>query len=156
MNNPEVARVAEMLRNTYNGSSWHGASMMEILNNVDVAQAFQSTSHIHRICELVQHITSWRIFAIKKLDGDQNYDVSQEENWKDSTNQNESAWKEILAELEASQEKLLEKLEAFSDQNLDEEVPGKAYSFYKLIHGVIQHDLYHLGEIALLSRELSE
>jgi cysteinyl-tRNA synthetase len=105
MNNPEVARIAEMLRNTYNGSSWHGASMMEILNNVDTAQAFQSTSHIHRICELVQHITSWRIFAVKKLDGDQNFDVSQEENWKDAANQNESAWKEILAELEGSQEK---------------------------------------------------
>lgn len=130
--------------------------MMEILNHVDAVKAFQSTSHIHRICELVQHITTWRIFAIKKLDGDQNYDVSQEENWKEATNQNESAWKIILAELDDSQEKLLEKLEAFSDQNLDEVVPGKAYSYYTLIHGVIQHDLYHLGEIALLSRELSE
>lgn len=130
--------------------------MMEILNNVDAAKAFQSTSHIHGICELVQHITTWRVFAIKKLDGDQNYDVSQEENWKDATNQNETAWKIILSELDDSQEKLLEKLEAFSDQNLDEVVPGKAYSYYTLIHGVIQHDLYHLGEIALLSRELSE
>ena len=145
-----------MLSNTYGGSSWHGASMMEILHNIDSAQAFHSSSHIHKICQLVQHITTWRIFAIKKLEGDRNFEVSQEENWKEPTIQNESSWKEILSELDDSQKKLIEKLNAFTDQNLDEDVPGKAYTFYTLIHGVIQHDLYHLGEIALLSRELSE
>ena len=155
MNNPETSRIIEMLQNTYSRSGWHGASVMEILNKIDAIQAFQSSSHIHRICELVQHITAWRVFAIKKFEGDANFDVSQHENWKNFENQDDYAWKEILGDLEESQKKLLDVMSRFSDENLNEKVPGKAYSYYTLAHGVIQHDLYHLGEIALLSRELS-
>ena len=156
MKNPEVNRVMEMLSNTYNGSAWHGASMLEILKGIDAVQAFQATDHIHRICELVQHITTWRIYAIKKLEGDKQFDVSKEDNWKSFDRQDEEAWKDILTQLDESQTKLISALKHFPDEKLQDTVPGKAYDFYTLIHGVIQHDLYHLGEIALLARELNE
>src|ERR1041384_7534740 len=31
-------------------------------------------------------------------------------------------------------------------------VPGTPYNVYFLLHGVIQHDLYHAGQIALLKK----
>jgi uncharacterized damage-inducible protein DinB len=34
-------------------------------------------------------------------------------------------------------------------------VPGTQYSNYVLLHGVIQHNLYHAGQIALLKKILS-
>lgn len=156
MNNTETSRIINMLQNTYNGAAWHGASVMEILNNISSRQAFQSSEDIHRICELVQHITAWRIFAIKRLEGDRYYEISQNENWKEFAIQNESAWEEIKNELAESQRDLIAVLEKMNDDLLKEEVEGKAYDYYTLIHGVIQHDLYHLGEIALLAKESQE
>jgi len=50
----------------------------------------------------------------------------------------------------------MDALEHMSDERLNDEVHGKAYDYYTLVHGVIQHDLYHLGEISLLAMEFKE
>ena len=155
MKNTEISRIIILLQNTYNGAAWHGHSMMKILNKINAEQAFHLSEHIHRICELVQHITAWRTFAIKRLQGDKHYEVSQSENWKTFNNKDTAAWEEIKSDLAESQKALVNALNKFSDEMLDDEVDGKAYDYYTLIHGVIQHDLFHLGEIALLAREYS-
>ncbi len=154
MKNTELSRIINMLQNAYDGAAWHGASIMEILEKITAKQAFQPSEHIHRICELVQHITGWRVFAIKRLEGDAFYEVSQFDNWKTFKNPNEDTWEEIKADLAESQKNILAALEKISDDRLNDEVEGKAYNYYTLIHGVIQHDLYHLGEIALLAHEV--
>lgn len=155
MKNTEISRIIILLQNTYNGAAWHGHSMMKILNKINAEQAFHLSEHIHRICELVQHITAWRTFAIKRLQGDKHYEVSQSENWKTFNNKDTAAWEEIKSDLAESQKALVNALNKFSDEMLDDEVDGKAYDYYTLVHGVIQHDLFHLGEIALLAREYS-
>jgi len=41
------------------------------------------------------------------------------------------------------------------DSRLYEVVPGKTgkhYTFYYMLHGVVQHELYHAGQIALLKK----
>ena len=155
MKNTEISRIINLLQNTYNGAAWHGHSMMKILNKINAEQAFHLSEDIHRICELVQHITAWRVFAIRRLIGDKQYEVSQSENWKTFNNKDAAAWEEIKSDLAESQEALVNALNNFSDEMLDDEVDGKAYDYYTLAHGVIQHDLFHLGEIALLAREYS-
>jgi hypothetical protein len=152
MKNQEVKRIGNMLKNVYAGAAWHGPSIMEVLNSISPEQAFMPTKKIHKICELVQHMTAWRIFAIKKLQQDHHYEVSQNENWKEFTNKDEKAWDEIKNDLELSQQQLIDEIEKIEDDILEEEVDKKAYSYYTLLHGVIQHDLYHLGEIMLLSK----
>lgn len=152
----EISRIITMLTNAYDGAAWHGASMMEILNKISADQAFHASKHIHRICELVQHIIAWRVFAIKRLEGDIIYEVSQNENWKEFDIKDEHTWDKIKQELDDSQQKLINALQKVDDQRLAEKVEGKAYDYYTLVHGVIQHDLYHLGEIALLAREFKE
>lgn len=153
MKNNELTRIIEMMQNIYHGAPWHGASIMEILGKINAVQAFQELAHIHRICELVQHITVWRTFAIKRLQGDHNFEVSQKENWNEFTVQDEDAWESIKSDLANSQDELIKTLQNLNDEVLEEEVAGKAYDYYTLIHGVIQHDVYHLGEIALLAKE---
>ena len=41
---------------------------------------------------------------------------------------------------------------AFPDSRLQEQVPGKTetyYTFYYMLSGIAQHELYHAGHIAL-------
>lgn len=141
-----------MIHEIYNGAAWHGPSISEVLSEINAEQAFKPTQKIHRICELVQHMISWRLFAIHRLKGDHNYEVSDRENWPPFENQDEEAWQQIKNKLKESQTEIIDALQHFKDESLDDLVERKAYSYYVLVHGVIQHDLYHLGQIILLSK----
>jgi len=156
MKKSEISRIINMLQNTYNGAAWHGASVMEVINKISARQAFHESEHIHRICELVQHMITWRVFACKRLEGDDQFEVSQNDDWKDFSTADSSTWESVKKDLGESQEKLINALEQANNDLLTELVEGKAYDYYTMIHGVIQHDLYHLGEIALLSREFKD
>ena len=84
---------------------------------------------------------------IKKLQGDPEYKVKEEMNFPAITN-----WSEAVQALDKSQADLLETLEAFDNAKLHEIVQHGScnYSFYALLHGIIHHDLYHIGQIAII------
>jgi uncharacterized damage-inducible protein DinB len=96
------------------------------------------------------HMTAWRIFVIKKLEGDQEYKVAEEMNFPSSNN-----WSEALQALDDSQAALLQALESFDNARLYEIVRHSSYnySYYTLLHGLIHHDLYHAGQIALTRKQ---
>lgn len=143
------------MNNIFDGSAWHGPSVMEIIEKIDAKDAFRESAHIHKICELVQHIVIWRKFAVRRLEGDVKFEVTQQENWKDLRQEDQVTWESIKTSLIDSQEALIKALSGTNDDRLNDIVENKAYDYYTLIHGVMQHDLYHLGEIALLAREVS-
>ncbi len=45
-------------------------------------------------------------------------------------------------------------VEKFGDERLGETVPGRNYAFYNLFHGIVQHSIYHGGQIAILKKAL--
>jgi len=47
-------------------------------------------------------------------------------------------------------------IENFGDSRLRETVPGRKYDFYFLLHGVVQHTLYHTGQMAVLKKGSSQ
>ncbi len=52
-------------------------------------------------------------------------------------------------------EELIAAVEKFPEKSLTKPVPGKKgahYNFYYMLHGVLQHELYHAGQIALLKK----
>ena len=42
----------------------------------------------------------------------------------------------------------------FDDADFDKIDPNKNHNFYEDIHGIIQHDVYHLGQIVILKKLL--
>ena len=75
--NTEIARIAYLLQQTYDGQPWHGSSVMGTLQNISASQAFARPLPVcHTIAELVKHVTAWRIFGWEKLQGNANYDIT--------------------------------------------------------------------------------
>ncbi len=93
-------------------------------------------------------MTTWRMFALRKLRGDNEFDVSDELNFPKKGN-----WGGAIEGLEQSQRDLISELSRFDEKKLQEIVPGRKYSFYKLLHGIAHHDLYHLGQIVMISKQ---
>jgi hypothetical protein len=54
--------------------------------------------------------------------------------------------------MRASRARLRSAVEKSSDAQLDDIAPGKDHSIYAMLHGGIQHDLYHAGQIAVLKK----
>ena len=55
--------------------------------------------------------------------------------------------------LRSEHERLVETVRALDPRRLDDEAPGSvAYRIADLLHGVVMHDTYHVGQIQLLKR----
>lgn len=66
-----------------------------------------------------------------------------------------SDWIELLNKLISTQNKIIELLEEqMINNSLEYKVSGKDYSFEYLLNGIIQHDIYHSGQIGLLHSQL--
>ena len=70
-------------------------------------------------------------------------------------NNSEDAWSVTLKRLEESQQLWLEFLSKFNNQDLGKFYVQSKYTYYDLIHGILQHDAYHLGQIVLLKKLVS-
>jgi uncharacterized damage-inducible protein DinB len=148
----EIDRIVRMLEKTFEKQPWYGPSVNEVLSHVDVKTVGNNQGSAHSMIELVLHMTAWRTFAIKRLEGDNDYDVSDDANFPKT-----GSWKEALDGLNASQAALVTAMRKFPEGRLGEIVPSKVhkYTYYTLLHGIIQHDVYHLGQIAILRKTAS-
>ena len=59
---------------------------------------------------------------------------------------------QVVERLFENAKRLAQAIEFFTDDRLKEAVPGREYDFYYLFHGIVQHSLYHGGQISMLRR----
>jgi len=149
----EIERIAEQIelafegRTPENDHAWHGPSVCETLQGIHARQALNKLPHSHSIIELVMHMATWRTFVVKRLEGDNAFDVTDDTDFLAGTD-----WEAALRRLQESQENLLAVLRNFPEEKLHEVVPSRTYTFYTMLHGIVHHDIYHTGQIALLKK----
>jgi uncharacterized damage-inducible protein DinB len=151
----EATRIADQLRRAFAGEAWHGDSVFEILNGVTAAQAAtHPIKNAHSVWELVLHIAAWDGAVLRRMGGVA-VTLSDAENFPEVKDASNAAWRGALAQVRRVHEDLVKTVAALPDSRLDEVVPGKEgahYTFYYMLHGVVQHELYHAGQIALLKK----
>lgn len=149
----ELEHIIYNLKECFDGKPWYGISMMEKLNSIPWEIVNDEKYKSKSIAVLVQHIINWRIFLLKKLDGDVNYDlkIDSVEDWTEIYINDENQWEDLKAKLVESQQNLLEKLSSATPELLNKHVPGKKYTFLPILTSISQHDIYHLGQIAMLN-----
>lgn len=149
----EVKRIKGQLRRAFEGEAWHGPSLRELLNGVTAeTAAAKPLPGAHSIWELVLHIVTWENVVRRRLAGEEFADPPDEENFPTIHDPSDEAWQHTLQQLTQSNLALREAIAGLDDAQLAEMVPGKPYSIYGMLHGVIQHDLYHAGQIAVLKK----
>lgn len=150
--NPKPNLYTAQFAAMYDGQPWYGDSICHILESITPAKAYwQPTPNAHSIAQLVSHMIYWRLELIKRLEGDVEYKPSMksEDNWKSNEQLKKTKWKLLKKSLEESQTKLLFLLSKQKDTLLKKKYSEKA-TFLDLINGILQHDLYHTGQIAYL------
>jgi hypothetical protein len=153
----EARRIRHQLEIGYRGKAWHGPSLLENLEGVTAEVAGKCPiAGAHSIWELVLHIAAWENETAQVLNGKSYVTLEGCDDWPPVTTVSEQAWQGALAALQSAQTTLVEAIRKISDEDLEKLVPGREFSFYILLHGVVHHNLYHAGQIGLLRKAAGE
>ena len=152
----EKKRTLELLDRAYRAKAWHGPALLETLDGVDASMAAKRVvKGAHTIWELVDHLGSWNAIVAERLAG-KTPQVTPDVNFPRTPSPTPATWKKSLARLAASQRKFRAAVAKFPEAQLGRIRPGTKTSWNVLIHGQIQHQLYHAGQIAMLRRGLGK
>jgi uncharacterized damage-inducible protein DinB len=152
----EIERILDQLRRAYEGEAWHGPSVREALAGVTADQAHaRPLKNAHSIWELAQHIAVWEDVGRRRLSGDRaQIEISSPDDWPPANDPSEAAWEQAKAALDRGHVALREVVAQVPESRLDEPIFEGMSTVYVTLHGVIQHDLYHAGQIAMLKKAL--
>lgn len=154
----EVDRIRDQFRRAFDGEAWHGPAVLALLDGVTAEQAAaHPIPGAHSIWELTLHIAAWEQACRRRLQGDP-AQLSDEENFRPVNDTSEQAWENTKKYLIDTHRELLDAIAQLDEVRLNEpiivssEIPFS--SVYVTLHGGVQHDLYHAGQIAILKKAL--
>ncbi|UCH57732.1 MAG: DinB family protein [Candidatus Bathyarchaeota archaeon] len=147
----EIERIKDQMYRTFYSDSWDAGSVNEILSGINVEEASsRPLEGRHSIWELMLHMEIWKRVARKALEGEKMGRISPEEDWPPMGDVSEEEWAREVEGLKEEHEALVGAPTHMSDEHLGGTLPRRSYTFYTLLQGVIHHDIYHLGQIAIL------
>jgi uncharacterized damage-inducible protein DinB len=147
----EVDRIMDQLSRAFEGEAWHGPAVLEILNETTAEQAARSFNAAHTIWEISLHITAWLRACRRRLEGDR-AQLTQSEDWPRMTSPDEEAWEEVTKDMKQAFDELRSAISLLDNSRLDQPIIEGMSSVYVTLHGVIQHSLYHAGQMAILKK----
>jgi uncharacterized damage-inducible protein DinB len=155
--NQEILQIAEQLRDAYEGEPWFGRSISSILNEIDEAIVFKKTADQHSILELLWHMITWKEFTLSRLRNDDELPIKyfEENDWRMLDHSDKALWQQGLQEFSKLHNELVEIIRQQNDELLFQRVRDRKYDFRKLLYGIVQHDIYHLGQIAYIKKMLT-
>ncbi|MGD0403608.1 MAG: DinB family protein [Candidatus Acidiferrales bacterium] len=151
----EIRRILGQMDGAFRGEAWHGPDLTQLLNGISAEDASKHpVPGAHSIWEIVNHIAAWNSIVQQKSKGEP-VEVTTELDWPPVWEVSEVAWKRSLDTLAENRTRLRNHVKTVREDQLDEKVPREKYSQYVLLHGLVQHDLYHAGQIAVLKKALA-
>ncbi len=152
----EMKRTLDLLDRAYRKEAWHGPALLETLAGVNAGLAAKRPlKDAHTIWELVNHVASWNEIVAFRLEGGRPK-VTPEWNFPPTPRPTPAAWKAAQRRLARSETRFRNAVAAFPAAKLGRRRPGTTSNWNVLIHGQIQHQLYHAGQIAMLRRGLGK
>lgn len=153
--------IIDQLRRLHEGDAWHGPSLQEALAGVTAGMAVaRLVPNAHNIAELVHHVAGWAGEVTARLGG-RIPQLPDEGDWPTPVDVlDDEEWRALRARLDDAHHRLVDAIHAFDPARLDERMGtadaplGTGVSFEGMLHGVVQHDAYHAGQIVLLKRAL--
>ena len=151
-----TAQIAKHFRDVHFGGNWTSVNLKETVQNVTWEQAITKLHSFNTIAVLVYHIHYYVDVVSKVLEGEP-LTAKDKYSFDLSPIQSEQDWQDLLNKTWTSAEKFAVLLEKFPEERLKDTFMDEKYgNYYRNFHGIIEHTHYHLGQIVLLKKLLSE
>lgn len=154
--NKQIQALVRQMENVNSGEPWFGRAVYSLLEEVDEKKVtIRPNGTEHSMLELLWHMNTWAGFTLKRIEQDQDQDMAAFEqlDWRKPDPKLHS-WKKGIAEFKKTQKKIAGLLKKKEDAFLKEIVDYRKYNYRFLLNGMIEHNIYHIGQIAYLNKML--
>ncbi len=146
-----------MIERSVSGPMWHGPALTDLVGDVSAAQASEHPiPGAHSIWELVLHVTAWTEIARERLVGSAKGEPTPEEDWPPVSDSSPEAWRTAVVRLKDAHREFAADVAKLGDSDLVGRVPGKDHTVLTMLHGIVEHDAYHGGQVAILKKALAK
>ena len=157
MTTPE--KLTTQLIQILSGDPWYGSNVYDILAQISFEAAYEKPpGSIHNIAEIVLHMVAWTEEVMDRMNG-MTAGIPTSGDWPETGAPDEQKWQNYFDDLKLVNVNLLGVIQNFPPEQWDDPINdernrelGTGVSYEALIEGLIQHHVYHSGQIALLLR----
>lgn len=148
-------QTAKHFSQVHFGGNWTSVNLKDTLADVNWQQAVTKVSSFNTIAALVYHMNYYVSAVLKVLPGGA-LDASDKFSFDLSPIQSEADWKNLLHKTWDDAEKFASLLEQLPESSFGEIFTDEKYgTYYRNIHGIIEHIHYHLGQIVVIKKILT-
>lgn len=159
----EIARIVDQLEREHAGDPWHGSPLAVILEGITWEHAAaKPLAGAHSIWELVLHVTGWKNEVRRRLSGAPAGEPEAGD-WPSVGLPTAEGWEQAREHLDLAHRLLVSAVKEFPEADLytptndaRNRALGVGVTYYELLHGIVQHDVYHAGQIAILKKAALE
>jgi len=138
---------------------WYGTSIYSIIESLSFEAAYERPEHAaHNVAEILTHMLAWTEETISRMNGNQaNQPVRGD--WTEVVTPDEKKWQQLIASFKLANVELTRLIanlpedkwtQATNDSR--ETYTGYGATYEALVVGLMQHHVYHAGQISLLNR----
>ncbi len=151
-----INNIIRQLNELENGSLWFDQCFKDKIDSLTDEEAHtQPMPNIHSVAEHVSHMLEWRKECVLRFNGSKTDLMNSPADWKNNTELQKYGWANLKNALYESRLELIELFTHQDDTYLETKFQDTEYNFHYLIEGIIQHDLYHLGQIGVTIKLLN-
>ncbi len=148
--------IAKNLREVYLGGNWTFSNFKDQLSDVSWQEANQKVGSFNTIITLAYHINYFVLAVTQVLKGGP-LDSKDKFSFDHPPIQSQEDWDAFRDQLWKDAESFAQLIEELPDSILTEDfVDGKYGSYYRNLAGIIEHTHYHLGQIALIKKQIKK
>lgn len=148
---PTGQRIAADYHAVTVAGGWYGPALAEVLAGLPPDRSrLAPVPGMNTAVALLQHLLLWNERTRLALAGQPMPPWDAESEW----SQPPAAWPDLLARWSRSRDGLESALRSFPEVSLAQIVPGRDYPFAVLLPGIVQHTIWHAGQLAMLRSAL--
>jgi len=152
----EIQNIINGFEDTLNGQPWFGRAVFNILGEVDESKAnLKPEGAVHSLNELIWHMNTWAEFVLAHLENRSMDEIKiiEENDWR-VIDPEKHDWLTGVNNLKSIHTSIMEILNNRNDEFLLEPVRNRDFNTGYMLNGLIDHNIYHLGQIAYLKKML--
>jgi uncharacterized damage-inducible protein DinB len=149
--------IIRQLHELERGSLWFDQSFSGKLDPLPETVVFmQPVPGVHSVAEHVAHIVAWRKECIQRFSGEKYELMNTPKDWPSVDDLRAVGWPALMQQLNESTVELVRLFDGQNDTYLQKKFRDTEYNNHYLIEGILQHDIYHLGQIGVTLRLIAE
>ena len=149
-----TSQIAKHFRDVHFGGNWTSVNLKETLAGITWQQATTKIYSLNTIATLVFHINYYVSAVTKVLQGEP-LTAHDKYSFDLTPIQNQEDWENLLNKTWNDAENFARLIEQLPESKLAETFSDEKYgTYYRNLHGIIEHTHYHLGQIVLIKKIL--